>query len=217
LVNLVPDIKILDHHVSSYNSILPLLESNPELRKNYIYNVNESGATLAWFAFYTTEPPEFIRYIKDRDLWKFEMINSRDINDGLYYLLGFNLDDWDKFSVNLSGISHALELELLKKHRDQRIKILMTKGSTVKWELTELQNENTVFAVNSTEHISDLGENIYMNGFTVAAIWAYDGSNKRYHISLRSNSVDVSKIAEKYGGGGHKFSSGFSCEKLPWI
>jgi uncharacterized protein len=33
---------------------------------------------------------------------------------------------------------------------------------------------------------------------------------------MYSKTVDVSKIAVKYGGGGHKAASGFQCKELPF-
>lgn len=32
-------------------------------------------------------------------------------------------------------------------------------------------------------------------------------------VSLRSVRIDVSKVAESYGGGGHKYAAGFSLNK----
>lgn len=42
----------------------------------------------------------------------------------------------------------------------------------------------------------------------------FDG--KQFTVSLYSKTVDVSEIAKKYGGGGHKGASGFQCQKLPF-
>jgi phosphoesterase RecJ-like protein len=45
---------------------------------------------------------------------------------------------------------------------------------------------------------------------TKISICFQEVSRDRYRLSLRSNYVDVNKIATKYGGGGHKKASG--CE-----
>lgn len=66
------------------------------------------------------------------------------------------------------------------------------------------------FEIEGTREVmaSDAG-NILCKGEAFAALWysAKDGT----HHSLRSdeNGVDVSKIAEQYGGGGHKHAAGF--------
>jgi oligoribonuclease NrnB/cAMP/cGMP phosphodiesterase (DHH superfamily) len=45
---------------------------------------------------------------------------------------------------------------------------------------------------------------------------AYIHDGKQFTVSLYSTTVDVSAIAKKYGGGGHKGAAGFVCDILPW-
>jgi nanoRNase/pAp phosphatase (c-di-AMP/oligoRNAs hydrolase) len=45
--------------------------------------------------------------------------------------------------------------------------------------------------------------------------FVFDG--EQYTVSLYSKTVDVSEIAKKYGGGGHKGAAGFQCKKLPFM
>ena len=46
----------------------------------------------------------------------------------------------------------------------------------------------------------------------VAMIWYYDHADRLIKVSLRSfhDTVDVSEVAKKFGGGGHKKASGFT-------
>lgn len=43
----------------------------------------------------------------------------------------------------------------------------------------------------------------------------HDG--RQWTVSLYSKTTDVSEIAKKHGGGGHKMASGFQCKLLPWL
>ena len=46
-------------------------------------------------------------------------------------------------------------------------------------------------------------------------VWQFDGS--KYTVHLYSDTgLDVSEIAKKFGGGGHRNAAGFICEQLPW-
>ena len=46
--------------------------------------------------------------------------------------------------------------------------------------------------------------------------FVYDG--KKWTVSLYTKKdIDVSVIAKKYGGGGHKQASGFQCSILPFM
>ena len=73
-------------------------------------------------------------------------------------------------------------------------------------------------AVNSSILISEIGDALIKKLPPIAVIWFKAGNKKR--ASLRSNGeIDVSKIAEKYGGGGHKCAAGFAIESgdlFPW-
>ena len=44
--------------------------------------------------------------------------------------------------------------------------------------------------------------------------FSFDGDE--WIISLYSRNIDVSEIAKKYGGGGHKGAAGFHCKELPF-
>jgi len=39
---------------------------------------------------------------------------------------------------------------------------------------------------------------------------------KGWKVNLRSERVDVSKLASRFGGGGHERAAGFWCKELPW-
>jgi len=76
-----------------------------------------------------------------------------------------------------------------------------------------------VYAVNAPHwYASGVCEILYKKHPPMAISWSYD--KDAIVVSLRSDgSVDVSRMAQKYGGGGHKSASGFqlkSLDKKPW-
>lgn len=50
--------------------------------------------------------------------------------------------------------------------------------------------------------------------YPIVAIWVFDGEKYKYSIYSDKPDVNCSKIAERYGGGGHKGASGFVSEKM---
>lgn len=70
------------------------------------------------------------------------------------------------------------------------------------------------FAVNlghcNSEYFKSLPEGEY-DGFMP---FSFNGD--LFTVSMYSKTVDVSEIAKKYGGGGHKGASGFQCKELPF-
>ncbi len=221
LINIFPNIMILDHHISSYNDIKNNMDVIP---KNYIFNNKKSGATLAWDYFYPDiDTPLLLKYIEDRDLWKFEMRNSRVITEGIYSFLSIgDFSKWTEFVENEHYyIKKCEELgELLIDIKEQRNAVLVDKGKVIEID------GNKAFVINTTENVSSLGEYIYElmdnDGSYMcdyALIWHYNMEEDKYFVSLRSNSkgsTDVSKIAKSFSdnGGGHKNAAGFSCEDI---
>lgn len=52
--------------------------------------------------------------------------------------------------------------------------------------------------------------------YDIMSVFFFDG--KQYTVSLYSTKkeIDVSEIAKKHGGGGHKGAAGFQCKELPF-
>ena len=100
----------------------------------------------------------------------------------------------------------------LLRYRDKIIKRLIGNADKVNFE------GYSALAVNSPVLQSEIGNALVKKGAKVGIIWS-QRNGKRY-FSLRSNhGVDVSKLAQKFGGGGHRAASGFSLDikkSLPW-
>jgi oligoribonuclease NrnB/cAMP/cGMP phosphodiesterase (DHH superfamily) len=61
----------------------------------------------------------------------------------------------------------------------------------------------------------DLGDHIRKKGYDIAYCYIETVQNGKLmtFVTLFSDKVDVSEIAKKYGGGGHKGAAGFSFER----
>src|SRR3954471_21091358 len=69
-------IQVIDHHASA--------EADLEGLDFCIFDKSKSGAVLAWEFFHTGQHvPKLLRHIQDRDLWKFEMYETREITTAL--------------------------------------------------------------------------------------------------------------------------------------
>jgi hypothetical protein len=85
-------------------------------------------------------------------------------------------------------------------------------------ELVKFEGKK-IFALNCPRYfIDDCGSVLAAKTRSFSLLWRE--SDGMIQVSLRSGrNVDVAKIAEKYGGGGHKRASGFVLEagkKVPW-
>lgn len=205
------DVMVIDHHISHR----PKLDAI----KNFSFDLNKSGAVLAWEYFHPDKDvPLMVRYIQDRDLWLWEMKDSRAVT---YYIDSIDhtfkawreavkdFEDENKLA-RFVEIGHSL-IEYSEKIIDK----------TINKSLTEVEFEGyNVLAVNATSLTDEIASRLYKMHPPFAIVWFQ--VKDKIRVSLRAtpeSEVDVAKLAEKHGGGGHRGSAGFlvdSVKDLPW-
>ena len=201
---------VLDHHKTAQAELANL---------DYcVFDMNKSGGRLTWeylwdqkalpvrFSTFARDfPPRIVTFTEDRDLWKWELPDSKVINAAIRsYPYDFLV--WDKFSdyqywMNLvyegRGILRIQEL-VVKQHVDKAIE-------------TEISGYR-VLAVNATTMMSEIGE-VLAKDRPFGATWFDDGKGNRiWSLRSREDGIDVSEVAKKFGGGGHKAAAGFKLE-----
>jgi len=209
-------ITILDHHISAKNA----LETIPYA----IFDMNKSGAGLTWEYFFPdSRIPDFIEMIQDRDIWTWKLPNSRAFTAAFYMVCSsYEYDDFtslfklfNDLYLNKEQIKFYLEMgEILNKSNLLKAKnISNSHAKKVNQYLT-----HKVCIVNcSYEMASDVGNILSsIDDIDFAVLWSYHHPSEYYRISLRSNNkVDVSLIAQQFGGGGHINAAGFSTKVNP--
>ena len=199
---------VLDHHVSRKEEI--------KISTGYVYGTDNSGSVLAWKYFWPQKPiPKLLHYIEDMDLWKLKRKFVREIISSLNtYEFKFSL--WDKIAKDLENPKTAKkyidEGSAMIKYQDMLIKSVVDTGVDI------IIDGQKGFAVNCPILDSEVGAYIWKNKGVIALIW--HSKNGLVKVSLRSKKgVNVAKIAEKFGGGGHIRASGFSFDyrcNFPW-
>jgi oligoribonuclease NrnB/cAMP/cGMP phosphodiesterase (DHH superfamily) len=77
-----PNVTVIDHHDSA-RELLMGVRSMLEV----VFDLDESGATLAWRHYFPGEPmPTLLAYVRDRDLWRWGLPDSQAINASLQRL-----------------------------------------------------------------------------------------------------------------------------------
>lgn len=212
LLTLPRKLVILDHHLSSKERT----ESAPE----HIYDVERSGATIAWGYFHPETPmPLLMKILEDGDLYRYALPETRDV----FSYLAVQPDDffvWDSIAKELDD--ETLRPEFLKKaalateYFKSFAKLSVEAAKKVMFEGYECYFATTLPSITMRSYVAhELYEKLPPIALVVTA--HPDG----FGVSIRSNPeiVDVAKIAEKYGGGGHPGSAGFfvpNSDKMPW-
>lgn len=196
-------VTIIDHHASSNRNLTPLKADNSYPNLELVFDTNKSGAVLTWGYFFPSETvPRFLLHIQDRDLWRFELDNTREIVAAIYSH-EFDFEVWDTFPNGLEIL--ITEGRALLRDQDKKVKQL-TKGKRQIMRIAGFKVE----VVNCPAFMASEVGHILAKGQNFAATY-YDTADRRI-FSLRSdpNGLDVSAIAEKFGGGGHKPAAGYS-------
>lgn len=198
----------IDHHISAKEVTL--------MTREPMFALNHSGAVLAWKYFHPKKDvPTLLRYIEDRDIWKWRLPNARQV---LLYIdvFPFEFGVWSILAKSLemaSGMKKAREAGMwIHKFESAMSGKIAKRKEAVRFE------GHRVYAVNAAYLFADNVGALLYKEVPFAILW--NVREGRVQVSLRSaGKVDVSKIAQKYGGGGHRASAGFVLpygEKLPW-
>ncbi len=199
----------IDHHVSQRSATM--------LTEKYLYDVHHSGAVLAWQYFHPGMPvPMLLRYVEDRDIWKWKVPHAREVLM-MVDLAPYDFKAWSRLAKDIDDsrvrATYLKKGTLLDLHYRSLYEKLLPNAELVKFAGYK------IYALNCPYYFADdLGHELAVKTKSFSLLWNESGG--RIRCSLRSaGAIDVAKIAKKFGGGGHKQSSGFSFpvgKKTPW-
>jgi uncharacterized protein len=199
----------IDHHAKKIWDILKVMNPDGLLDSGS----QNSACVLTWKYLYPKEEiPQFLLYVQDLDIWKFELSNSKEIN----IAMNIELKGWrnlilDSIEKRYPGIS----INKLKERGELYLRVENNQiGFLLKTMKVISLHGYITGVVNSPIHTSFIGHRLLAENpnIQVALIWYCFGD--AIYCSLRSRGdVDVAKIASMYGGGGHKPASGFRINK----
>jgi len=191
---------VIDHHKSAMIELHDIGCTH--------FDMTHSGAMLAWKFFHPgKDAPRFIKFVEDRDLWKWEIPYSREFS-AAFDMVKFDFEQFDLF-LDDSAVDDAQE----------RGAYILAYSKTViskiaKQAASRKINGKDVIVVNSPHWMSEIGSALSPKcDFSV--IWYWDHDLRCVKVSLRGHheDSDVSEIAKKYGGGGHRKAAGFTLPK----
>lgn len=195
---------VLDHHKTAEADLRGL-----EYCK---FDMNESGASLTWNHFFPDEEaPWLVQYVRDRDLWLWELPKSKEIA-ATVMSMDHDLDTWTEMSKR--PLNDAVQQgKAVRDHIEHYISAVLPMSFPVEIDGIKMACVNVPYP-----NVSDVLD-AFCKGGTPAALgffWARD----RWQYSLRSvGDIDISEVAKKRDGGGHKNAAGFQsgCVLIPEV
>lgn len=224
---------IIDHHKTSYEKLYTYLEDG--LFNGILDENTTSACEWCWRYFHPDRKsinltPKWIQLLAEYDSWKRNVRFDWD-SEVIPFQLGM------KSLKNDLNENTGAWIQLLKNGERENeiiIKQIIERGKVIK-DFTDNQNKNAMeylcmhidwegkrFLVANTTFIgSNQFNSIWENGGREK----FDGmisyrftNDRKYIVSLYTDKpdIDLTTIAVKYGGGGHKGACGFNCDELPF-
>lgn len=225
---------LLDHHKTA----LEMLGDVSTFSGRFYSEIDtaECGATLAWKYFNPPkEVPAVFEYVRDRDLWNFELPHSEEIHEAVAHLRYRLKDLAASANIDAQGLIFGLYEQLIQCDRQQLIDKLAPLGAKLlapkREKIAAAANRYTFKSLPAPQSyfdeipvvecvpdgsedrlVSDICAKLYRDltpGVDFVACITSDGK-----WSLRSNkngsNFDVAAIAKHYNGGGHHNAAGFT-------
>jgi uncharacterized protein len=193
---------VLDHHKTA--------QADLEGLDFCTFDMFRSGAGLAWDVLHEGKlRPPLIDYVEDRDLWIWKLSYSRVVSEYIA-LMKREFPAWTVLAHlirdNFQGVVEKGEVALLV--TEQYVGNLAQRAGTMVLDGHTVPIVNTTFAV--SELVGKLAESAL---FAVGWFERQDGKCVYSLRSRGSGGADVSEIAKKYGGGGHRNAAGFTTDR----
>lgn len=178
-----------------------------------VFDMDKSGGRLAWDHFNPAHHPRpwLVDYTEDRDLWRWKLDWSKEIS-ACIASYDFSFEQWDRWAMIGPGCG-AWDM-------------LVTEGSAIlRWQEKVVRSHvkvageiemdgHKVLAVNTTVLHSEIGE-VLAQGRAFGATWFDRNDGVRvWSLRSREGGIDVSEVAKKRGGGGHRQAAGFQVPQV---
>jgi len=186
-----------------------------------LFDMDRSGASIAWDFFHPGTPqPAIVRYVEDRDLWRFNLDWSREISAALFSQ-PYDFAIWDQFANRMGDGSGSSFDRLVdqgaaiegKHHKDvAELVAALRREMIIGGHWVPVANLPYTLTSDAGHLMCKPYQSPNLHGEIVTPYFAacyWDTADGRV-FSLRSDGdFDVAEVAKQYGGGGHKNASGF--------
>ena len=203
----VKNLLIIDHHKTYFQE--------HQGQFYMIQDMNYAASYLTWKVFFPSQiEPKFIKYIQDHDLFIHRFNNSIPFNLTLMmkYKLNSSKDfpSWKKMLQNKEiekMVENGKKYQEYQQHLLDKNSIRIHKQKWGQYNIGVVNFEVIGLTSEFGNYLCDINPNL---DFTV--LWSYHYNDKNNRVSLRSrkSNIDLSIIANKFGGGGHQGAASFT-------
>lgn len=200
------DITWIDHHQSAFDIQYPRKLAG-------ILSAGKAACELTWDYLFPDRPlPEAVRLTGDKDVWAWKYgDDTAFFNEGMR-IFGHHPSAplWNE----LFGDDAAVMAEIKARGAvcvQYRQTVCEDYVSRFAFE-TVIEGHSAIVVGLQMFGSETFGERVKQ--YDICLTFEFNG--RQWSVSLFSKNIDVCRIAEKHGGGGHRNAAGFTCERLPF-
>ena len=192
---------VLDHHKTAAADLDALAGAE------VVFDMERAGCRIAWDYFFPGQlPPQVLLHVEDRDLWRFSLPKTREIQANIFSY-PYDFDVWDRLMASdpslLAVEGEAIERKHFKDirelvgvmQRDLKIAGYTVPAASLPYTLT-----------------SDAGH-MMAQGRPFAVCYWDTPQGRVFSLRSTDEGIDVSEIAKQFGGGGHRNAAGFTVSR----
>lgn len=186
-------LRVLDHHKTAKEDLAGLDFA--------LFDMERSGAGIAWDELVGGERHWLIDYVEDRDLWRWALPRSKEVS-AYISTVPQTFADWQKLSeMDVGDVADRGHAVLAYIDRYVREMAQHTRYCELSGYVIPVVNAPYI---NTSELVGHLAED------ALFAVGWFQRGDGQYQYSLRSRGdFDVSEVAKAHGGGGHRNAAGF--------
>lgn len=176
------------------------------------FDMERSGARMVWEFCHDEEVPWLIKYIEDRDLWRFDYSETKAF--GLWLRAEpFDFERWEIIAQNLNGGYDTHEI-MVEAQAMQRLFDRQVSEIAALHRIADVGGFAVPVCNCPPQFASEVGHKLLHDNPDAPFSACYSDQGKKRGWSLRSmdDREDVSAIAAKFGGGGHRNAAGFGTD-----
>lgn len=168
-----------------------------------VFDMERSGAGIAWDFFHGGEPrPGLIDHIEDRDLWRFRLDGTREIQAAVFSY-PYDFDVWDELMERSLGDLWREGCAIERKHHKDVSELVGVMKRRMVIGGHDVPVANIPYTLTSDAGL------LMAEGEPFAACYWDTPDGRVFSLRSQDSGLDVSSVAVAYGGGGHKNASGF--------
>jgi oligoribonuclease NrnB/cAMP/cGMP phosphodiesterase (DHH superfamily) len=192
----------LDHHISMKN----ISEEIKDPKFEFVFDNDKSGASLTWHYLFSTESPKIIKYVEDKDIWKWQYGDTtKYVND---YLFLFTNKPEEVKELLDKDITEIIEKgKIINQYTTYLINTFVEKAKDLFIKIGNYK----VRAYNTGLFQSEIGNLLATRYNKAVCLFSVNGDYVKLSFrSLDNHNPSALDLAKLLNGGGHRNAAGAS-------